>query len=40
MAIYPKVAEIIADALGCDRRRSAARIFIDQEYDAESMDFS
>ena len=39
MAIYPKVAEIIADALGCDEEDVKPDSSLINDLDAESIDF-
>ena len=39
MAIYPKVAEIIADALGCDEVEVQPDSSLINDLDAESIDF-
>ena len=39
MAIYPKVAEIIADALGCDEEEVQPESSLINDLDAESIDF-
>lgn len=39
MAIYPKVAEIIADALGCDEEDVNPDSSLINDLDAESIDF-
>ena len=39
MAIYPKVAEIIADALGCDEEEVQPDSSLISDLDAESIDF-
>ena len=38
-AIYPKVAEIIADALGCDEEEVQPESSLINDLDAESIDF-
>ena len=38
-AIYPKVAEIIADALGCDEDEVSPDSSLINDLDAESIDF-
>ena len=39
VAIYPKVAEIIADALGCDEEDIQPESSLINDLDAESIDF-
>ena len=38
-AVFPKVAQIIADALGCDVEDVKPRVSLIEELDAESIDF-
>ena len=39
MAIFPKVAELMADALGCDRERVIPEASLIDDLGAESIDF-
>ena len=39
MAVYPKVAETMADALGCDVEDIKAKASLIEDLDAESIDF-
>lgn len=39
MAVYPKVAQTIADALGCDVEQVALNVPLVEGLDAESIDF-
>ena len=39
MAIFPKVAELMADALGCDRERVLPEASLIDDLGAESIDF-
>ena len=39
MAVYPKVAETMADALGCDVEDVKPKVSLIEDLDAESIDF-